>query len=187
VGLRRSVRRARYRALSAVEDVRDARIARPAAADADEPRLRLLFVCLGNTCRSPLAEGILRSLLAARDVADVEVASAGTSGFTDGLPADPRARRVAREHGVDLREHRARGFRAEDFERFDRIVVFDRGNLETVLGQARSDEDRAKVSLLLGEGEVADPVAGDRDAFDRTYDEIAAACERLVAELDPKL
>jgi protein-tyrosine phosphatase len=183
VELGRRLRRARYRALSVVEDLRDVRRVHAGGIGAARPHVRILFVCLGNTCRSPLAEAILRSRLASRGIDDVQVASAGTSERTRGLGADPRARRVARTHEIDLRRHRARPFRAEDFEGFDRIVVFDRENLGEVLAQARTEAERAKVSLLVADAEVSDPVAEGAAAFERTYAEIAAACERLVDEL----
>ena len=186
-GLGRRRRRALYHARSLLADVRE-RGSRAPTPDDVEPELRILFVCLGNTCRSPLAEGVLLSRLAEEGLLGrVVVDSAGTSGRTDGLKPDPRARRVARAHGLALGAQRARTFEQEDFDRFDRIIVFDRGILEAVTSRARSDEDLTRVSSILGDGEIADPVAGDYAVYVRTYEEIAAACERLVGEIRAQL
>jgi protein-tyrosine phosphatase len=185
--LARRRRRALYRARTLLADARE-RGARPPQPAPVEPELRILFVCLGNTCRSPLAEGIMRQRLAEEGLLGrVVVDSAGVSGRTDGLKPDPRARRVARSHGLTLGSQRARTFEQADFDRFDRIVVFDRGILEAVTSAARSEADRSRVSPIRGEGEIADPVAGDYAVYVRTYDDIAAACEALLGEIRAEL
>jgi protein-tyrosine phosphatase len=154
----------------------------------DHPDLAILFVCRGNTCRSPLAEGIVRAKLERNGLLGrVHVDSAGTSGRTDGLSPDPRARRVARAHGIVLGDQRARTFRAADFREFDRIIVFDRENLAEVRRLAGDDDDRGKVSLLLGDEELADPVGGGRDAFEDAFRRIDQASDGVLDDLLERL
>lgn len=107
------------------------------------------------------------------------VDSAGTSVRLDAVKPDPLAGGAAEARGLSLEPGRARPFEPDDFDRFDRIVVFDRGILEAVTRLARSEADRTRVSLE----EIADPFAGDAAAYDRTYELIGAACERLVREV----
>jgi protein-tyrosine phosphatase len=136
---------------------------------------RILFVCAGNTCRSPLAEGIMRSRLAGESAV---VESAGTSVRADAVKPDPRAARVAGAHGVALEPGRPRAFVSDDFGRFDRIVAVDRHVHEAVTRLARSEADRARVSLH----EIPDPFAGDDAGYERTYEQAAALCERLAGD-----
>ncbi len=147
-------------------------------------RPAVLFVCLGNICRSPLAEAALRTEASRAGVA-VTVSSAGTAGWHAGRPADARARAVARRHGVDIDGHRARQVEAADFHRFDHIVALDRENLATLLA-ARPAVARARVSLLLdhvagrtGEA-VADPYYGPDEGFEITWAEVTAGAQGLV-------
>lgn len=157
--------------------------AQPLAAPPREPAYRILFVCLGNICRSPLAEGVARRRLAERGLVDrVGVDSAGTSGWNEGAPPDTRARIVAARHGFRIDDLRARQFVVGDFDRFEWIVVFDRVNRDAVLALARSAEDRRRVVLLDEDVEIADPILGALRDFERTYRSIAAATERLVAQ-----
>jgi protein-tyrosine phosphatase len=145
----------------------------------------VLFVCYGNSCRSPLAEGITRTKLAAAGLLGrVEVDSAGTDAADVGAAPDWRARRVARSHGVMIGDLRSRRFEREDFDKFDRILVLDRRNRDAVLALAYGDVNRAKVRLLSNIGaEVADPAYGDHEDFERAYREIDAACEALLADI----
>jgi protein-tyrosine phosphatase len=143
----------------------------------------VLFVCHGNICRSPLAEGLLRRKLAEAGLTGrIAVDSAGTNASTDGLQADARARLVAAWHGFRIDDLRARRFRVEDFDAFDRIVVFDGENRDAVLVLARTDDDRRRVSLLADE-EIVDPILGRLSDFERSYRAIDAASDRLLAEL----
>lgn len=128
------------------------------------------MVCLGNICRSPMADGWLRHRIAEQRLA-IEVDSAGTAGYHIGEKPDPRMRKWAREYGVNIDHLRARQFTAEDFDRYDRIFVMDRNNRTNVLRLARTDADRAKVALYLDElypgedREVPDPYYGNDQDF----------------------
>lgn len=147
-------------------------------------RRSVLFVCLGNICRSPLAEAALR-LEAERAGVSIEVDSAGTGSWHVGEPPDRRARAVARRHGVDIDHYRARQVAAEDFRRFDHVVALDRDNLRA-LEALRPAGATARLSLLLDhvpgrEGEaVADPYYGPDSGFEVTWGEVTAGARGLL-------
>lgn len=149
--------------------------------------VRVLFVCLGNICRSPLAEAAFRAE-AARVGLDAEADSAGTGGWHRGEPPDRRAIAAARRNGVDISHLRARQVHGEDFERFDHVVALDRENLGD-LEAIRPAGSRAALSLLLDhvpgrEGEaVADPYYGDDSHFDITWRDVTAAAQALADRL----
>ena len=151
--------------------------------------MRVLFVCYGNTCRSPLAEGVFRDKLTGVGLAGrVAVDSAGTHAADPGGAPHPLSVRVAAKYGLDIGDLRGRRFGPADFDRFDRIVVLDRANRRDVLGQARHEHDRAKVRLLRdADGEVADPIFGGDEDYERAYAQIDEACERLLAEVRAEL
>lgn len=137
------------------------------------------MVCLGNICRSPLAEGILRHLAAQRQL-DWEIDSAGTGNWHVGDPPDARSVKVAGKHGIDISGLRGRQFQAEDFDRFDRIYVMDLDNYRDVLSKARKETDREKVQLLLEHQQpVPDPWYDDA-LFEPVFNLIYDACERIV-------
>ena len=147
----------------------------------------ILFVCLGNICRSPLAEGALRAE-AGRLGLDAEVDSAGIGDWHVGEPPDRRAQAVAARNGVDISRQRARRIAARDFERFDRIVALDREVLRA-LQAMRPPNASARLSLLLdhvpgreGEG-VADPYYGGDSHFDVTWREVTEAARTLAGEI----
>ncbi len=150
-------------------------------------RPAILFVCLGNICRSPLAEAAFR-FEAARLGLDVEVDSAGTGGWHAGNPPDPRAIAEAARHGIDIAGYRARQVALEDFARFDRIIAMDLKNLAR-LSEIAPAGARAKVSLLLDhvaglEGEpVADPYFGGPEGFEQTWREVEAGARALAEQL----
>jgi protein-tyrosine phosphatase len=144
--------------------------------------VRVLMVCLGNICRSPLAEGILSSK-ANTDALFVD--SAGTAGYHVGNPPDPRSVEVAASHGIDISRQRCRRFSQADFDEFDFIFAMDRENLLHLHGLARSEADRKKVSLLLQaaemeEEEVPDPYYGGEDGFLHVFRMIDRATDRLL-------
>lgn len=148
------------------------------------------MVCLGNICRSPMAEGILKKRLAGSDV-QAFVDSAGTSGWHQGEAADERAIETCLKYGTDIRNQRSRPFSHDDFSRFDLIFVMDRENLRNVLALARTPEERRKVSLIMDlvhpgkKVDVPDPYYGGGDGFERVYrmlDEAAGRIVELIAE-----
>ena len=137
----------------------------------------VLMVCLGNICRSPLAQGVFEQL--AQDYS-ITVDSAGTANYHSGASPDKRSQLTAKRHGIDISSQCARQFTTADFEDFDYIYVMDRTNLSNVLSLARNEQDSAKVALLLGEDEVEDPYYGGDDGFEIVYQKIdtAVACRR---------
>jgi protein-tyrosine phosphatase len=147
----------------------------------------ILFVCLGNICRSPLAEGAFRGE-AARLGLDVEVDSAGTGGWHRGEPPDRRAIAAARRGGVDISHQRARKVARADFDRFDHIVALDEENLAD-LEKLRPAGGRARLSLLLDhvpgrEGQaVADPYHGGDSHFETTWRDVTQAARALARTL----
>jgi len=147
----------------------------------------ILFVCLGNICRSPLAEGAFRAE-AARLGLDVQVDSAGTGGWHAGQPPDPRAIAAAGRGGVDISGQRARKVTRADFDRFDHIVALDDENLAD-LERLQPASSRARLSLLLDhvpgrEGQaVADPYYGGAHHFDATWRDVAEAARGLARSL----
>lgn len=145
----------------------------------------VLFVCLGNICRSPLAEAALRAE-AGRLRLDLTVESAGTGNWHVGEPPDPRARAVAARHGIDISGYQARQVTRADFNRFTHIVALDHDNLSN-LHRLAPASTVAELSLLLDhvpgrEGQaVADPWFGDDAGFDVTWAEVTAAASTLAA------
>lgn len=124
---------------------------------------RMLFVCLGNICRSPTVEAVARAEFA-RAGWDVEVDSAGTAGYHVGEPPDPRSIAVGAAHGYDLSPLRARKIAADDFRRFDRVFAMDRDNLRAL--RALRPHDGVEPELFLGDREVPDPYYGDASGFE---------------------
>jgi len=146
--------------------------------------MRILLVCLGNICRSPLAEGILRHKAAQRNL-DWQIDSAGTGEWHIGHSPDQRSIATALRHGIDISEQRGRLFQKADFERFDKILVMDSRNLRDVLRLAKTDEQRAKVERILQyshpgeERSVPDPYLDD-DGFEAVFVMLDVACERFL-------
>ena len=124
------------------------------------------MVCLGNICRSPMAEGILRDLAKKKNI-DIDIDSAGTGNYHVGEAPDPRSISTARQFGIDISQLRARQFTEKDFDNFDIIYVMDHSNKADVLKLARSSEDEKKVQLFLDllknnkSKDVPDPWFGD--------------------------
>ncbi|HEY0115278.1 MAG TPA: low molecular weight protein-tyrosine-phosphatase [Allosphingosinicella sp.] len=147
----------------------------------------VLFVCLGNICRSPLAEAALRAE-AERSGLEVEVDSAGTGDWHLGYPPDPRATAVAQREGIDISHRRARKVTPQDFERFDEIVALDEKNLAN-LRALQPLGAKARLSLLLDHvpgraGQpVADPYYGDASHFDETWRDVTEGARGLARRL----
>ncbi len=145
------------------------------------------MVCLGNICRSPLAEGILRSKI---DPERVEVDSAGTAGYHIGEAPDRRSVAVARKNNIDISNLRGRQFEVMDFDRFDRIYVMDQSNYDNVIRMARNKDDRKKVMLILNlnnprsDKEVPDPYYGGAEGFDKVYQMLDEACDIIASGIE---
>lgn len=142
------------------------------------------MVCLGNICRSPLAEGILQKLIDQNNL-DWTVDSAGTGSWHVGELPDSRSVDVAKKYGLDITYQRARQFHFPDFENFDIIYAMDSSNYNDIIRQAQSEEEREKVKLILNEtkpgwnGNVPDPYWGN-DGFDKVYLMLEEACEAMI-------
>jgi protein-tyrosine phosphatase len=152
--------------------------------------LRLCFVCLGNICRSPIGEGVMRHLLHDAGLGDVvEVDSAGTAGYHAGEPPDARARAAGRRLGVEV-SGRARQFKRTDFERFDYVLAMDRSNFEDLAELAGDSERRKRLHLLRSfdpaspaGASVPDPYYGGDEDFDDVVRICFAACAPLLEAL----
>ena len=142
---------------------------------------KVLFVCTGNICRSPTAEGVLRHLAAAGGLA-VHAESAGTHDYHVGSAPDRRAQHHAKGRGYDLSAQRARQVRPRDFEEFDLIVALDRGHLELLREQC-PPEQHGKLRMLVPGRDVPDPYYGGPAGFEQVLDLVEAACRDLLQEL----
>jgi protein-tyrosine phosphatase len=155
--------------------------------------IAVCFVCLGNICRSPTAEGVMRHQLTEARLADrVRVDSAGTGNWHIGEAPDERAQQAARQRGYDLSQLRGRQIGAADFERFDLLIAMDDANV-AALNRICPPDHRDKIRLLMefapqGDArEVADPYFGGADGFEVVLDQCEAACGGLVAALASQL
>jgi protein-tyrosine phosphatase len=150
--------------------------------------MKILMVCLGNICRSPLADGLLRKKVADHQL-DVVVDSAGTSSYHIGNAPDKRMILTANHRGVAIESLKARAFTKADFTDFDHIYVMDKSNLEDVLELAENESDRSKVSLILNEinplsdAEVPDPYFGGQDGFAQVYDMLNEATDCIIEKI----
>ena len=144
------------------------------------------MVCLGNICRSPLAEGILKHKT--KDL-DVFVDSAGTASYHVGNLPDSRSIEIANKNGIDLTDQRARQFSEKDFDDFDKIYAMDTNNYSNIISLARNQSDRDKVDVILNEltpksyDSVPDPYYGAGDGFQIVYDMLDNACDAIVGKL----
>ncbi|TNF49129.1 MAG: low molecular weight phosphotyrosine protein phosphatase [Bacteroidetes bacterium] len=150
--------------------------------------MKILMVCLGNICRSPMADGILRKKVNDLNL-DVTVDSAGTAGYHIGEKPDPRMRQTARSFGVDIEGLRARQFSRQDFKDFDLIYAMDKSNLKNILSLAESESDRNKVKLILNElypgqdREVPDPYYGGEQGFIEVYTMLDQATDIIIKQI----
>ena len=142
---------------------------------------KVLFVCTGNICRSPTAEGVLRHLAEKMSIA-VQVESAGTHDYHVGNPPDARAQHHARGRGYDLSAQRARQVRRRDFEEFDLIVAMDRGHLH-ILQHHCPPQHQTKLRMLVNGHDVPDPYYGGPEGFEQVLDMVEAACLGLLSEM----
>ncbi|MDO9257925.1 MAG: low molecular weight protein-tyrosine-phosphatase [Bacteroidales bacterium] len=150
--------------------------------------MKILMVCLGNICRSPMAEGIMQAKIEKYKL-DVEVDSAGFEAFHTGDAPDFRAVRVMKQHGIDISGQRSRLFRISDFDVFDRIYVMDSGNFSDVKSMAKDVNHMQKVDYILNishQGSnkpVPDPYYGGEQGFEKTYQLLDSATELIAIEI----
>jgi protein-tyrosine phosphatase len=148
--------------------------------------MKILMVCLGNICRSPLAEGILRQKAREKNL-PIITDSCGTGGWHAGEAPDERSIRVAKLKGVDISDLKARKFKLSDFENFDLIFTMDTQNTTDVLAMARSEKERKKVIQILNLLEpnsfkkVPDPYYGTMDDFEEVYQLLDEACNKIIS------
>jgi protein-tyrosine phosphatase len=140
--------------------------------------MKILMVCLGNICRSPLAEGVMQRLAKEHGL-DWQVDSAGMGDWHVGEAPDRRSVRTARNHGIDISGQICRLFRLRDFDKFDMIFVMDKNNLSDVLSLARNEKDARKVRLLLGDKAVPDPYYDD-NGFEPVFKMIEEGCKAII-------
>lgn len=146
---------------------------------------KILMVCLGNICRSPLAEGILQSKV---DANKVLVDSAGTASYHIGNSPDIRSIETAKKHGIDISHQKCRQFCLDDFDSFDYIFVMDQSNYKNVVKLARDAKDISKVQKILpfanqNLNDVPDPYYGEDDGFEHVYTLLEGACDEIVKKL----
>jgi protein-tyrosine phosphatase len=154
--------------------------------------MNILMVCLGNICRSPLAEGILRQKLELHEKNNVLVDSAGTAPYHIGEHPDKRSEANSKKHGVDISKHLGRQFQVHDFDQFDIIYAMDQSNYESIIALSRSDSDKAKVKLILNElhpgknESVPDPYFGGEEGFELVFNLLDKASDCIVKNISPK-
>lgn len=147
--------------------------------------MKILMICLGNICRSPLAEGVLQDKIKENNL-DWTVDSAGTGGWHIGELPDHRSIAIARKHHIDLTKQRARQFQKEDLDNFDLVLAMDKSNLRDILKHAKTDEQRAKVKLILNfsrpysDLEVPDPYYDN--SFELVHKLLDEACEAIISD-----
>lgn len=147
---------------------------------------KVLMVCLGNICRSPLAEGVLQDKV---DAKKVFVDSAGTAGYHTGSLPDERSVAVAAKYGLDITTQRSRKLTPDDLKDFDHIYVMDKSNYRNTIALAQNENEKQKVKLLcanpdLGVSEVPDPYYGGEDGFESVFRLIDAACGHIAEKLN---
>ncbi|WP_133535791.1 low molecular weight protein-tyrosine-phosphatase [Tenacibaculum caenipelagi] len=147
---------------------------------------KILMVCLGNICRSPLAEGILQSKLS---LEKFKIDSAGTAGYHVGELPDKRSIEVAKKYGIDITNQRSRKFTKKDFDEFDMIFAMDRSNYDDIVAMSDNVTQRKKVKMILNElypGEdmgVPDPYYGGNQGFENVYQMLDEVCEIIASKI----
>ncbi|MEW7290433.1 low molecular weight protein-tyrosine-phosphatase [Aquimarina sp. 2304DJ70-9] len=149
--------------------------------------IKILMVCLGNICRSPLAEGILKSKL---DPNKYIVESCGTSNYHIGSKPDARSIDIAKKHNIDIKDQRAAQFNINNFKTYDFIYVMDNSNYQDIIKLTNNDEDKNKVILILEELypnknlDVPDPYYDNEQGFENVYKMLNKACDNIVIRLE---
>lgn len=150
--------------------------------------MKILMVCLGNICRSPMAEGIMRQKIEEYGL-DAEVDSCGTANFHVGESPDKRAIQTLKKYEIDISQHQGRQFQVSDFDSYDMIFAMDSSNYSNIQALARNQKDAGKVNLLMDEiypreqKIVPDPYYGGFEDFEETYTLAEEACEHLAKRL----
>ncbi len=148
--------------------------------------MKILMVCLGNICRSPLAQGILESKVKSNIIVD----SAGTAGYHQGELPDSRSIAVAKKYAIDITNQRSRKFEVKDFDRFDIIYAMDKSNYKDLLKLTRNDLDVKKLKLILNEVtpnedlDIPDPYYGGDKGFDNVYHMLDEACDIIASKIN---
>lgn len=146
--------------------------------------MKLLMVCLGNICRSPLAEGIMKQKIAQHNL-NWTVDSCGTGGYHVGSLPDARSIDIAAKYDIDITDQRARKLRSSDYEEFDLIFAMDVYNFQDILHQAK-EEEKSKIKLILNESNpmknmsVPDPYYGGEDGFKNVFLMLEQACDKII-------
>lgn len=152
--------------------------------------MNLLVVCLGNICRSPMAEGILRKKITDKNL-QIKVDSAGTSNYHVGESPDTRAISTALSYGVDISKLKGRQFFVNDFNNFDRIYVMDSSNFKNIQKLARNESDKNKIYYFLRDGEkgidVPDPWFGELEGFFPVFELLDKAADRILVEIEKEI
>jgi len=149
--------------------------------------MKILMICLGNICRSPLAEGILQQKANASNL-DWQIDSCGTGGWHAGEKPDIRSIEVAKKNGIDISKQQARKLIYTDIDNYDILYVMDKQNYEDVLRNCHTEEEKQKVKLILsevpggGNAEVPDPYFGGKDGFDNVFAMLEKACDAIVGK-----
>ena len=144
------------------------------------------MVCLGNICRSPLAEGILKNKV---KHLDITIDSAGTAGYHIGKPPDIRSVEIARKHNINLAEQRARQFNRQDFDNFDVIYAMDLNNYSHLIALSENQKEREKIKLILDEvypnlkKSVPDPYYDEEEGFQKIYAILEKACNKIASKI----
>ena len=147
--------------------------------------MKVLMVCLGNICRSPLAQGILEHKVKEAGL-DWQVDSAGTGGWHAGQKPDMRSQEVARKHGINISGQAARKIRSIDIDEFDLIYCMDSSNYKDVIEMCHNEEEEATVKLIMNEAEpgkninIPDPYYGGADGFENVYQMLDKACDAIL-------
>jgi protein-tyrosine phosphatase len=149
--------------------------------------MKVLMVCLGNICRSPMAEGILRSKAKSKGIS-IQVDSCGTASYHVGERPDPRSIAKMKEHGIDISRFFGRQFSKDDFKDFDHILVMDKNNFQNVSRLARGQHDLNKVDFILNyvnpdsDHDVPDPYYGEEDGFEKVYQMLNEASDLFISK-----
>ena len=149
--------------------------------------MKILMVCLGNICRSPLAEGILSSK---GKHLNIEVDSAGTAAYHIGKQPDIRSIEIANKYAIDLNQQRARQFSRADFDEFDIIYAMDTNNYAHLISLASSETERNKIRMILNEinpntyQSVPDPYYGGKNGFQDVYNMLDKACDQIIQDIE---